>query len=45
MKKYKPVNGNPTGGFIYTNHQVLTGCNKEKKNKMVELWTNTKRFI
>ena len=30
-KKYKPVNGNPTGGFIYTNHQVLTGCNKEQK--------------
>ena len=30
-KKYKPVNGNPTGGFIYTNHQVLTGCNKEEK--------------
>ena len=31
QKKYKPVDGNPTGGFIYTNHHVLTGCNKEEK--------------
>ena len=30
-KKYKPVNGNPTGGYIYTNHQVLSGCDKEEK--------------
>ena len=36
-KKYKPVNGNPTGGFIYTNHQVLTGCNKEEKK--TNWWT------
>ncbi len=35
--QYKPVNGNPTGAYIYTDHEVLTGCNTE--NKKSEWWT------
>jgi len=27
--EYRPVDGNPTGGYIYTDHEILTGCNKE----------------
>tara|TARA_B100001121_G_C18657115_1_gene606979 strand:- start:445 stop:1419 length:975 start_codon:yes stop_codon:yes gene_type:complete len=30
-ERYRPVNGNPTGGYIYTDHQVLTGCDKLEK--------------
>ena len=28
---YKPVEGNPTGAFLYTNHDELTGCNSKEK--------------
>ena len=35
--QYKPVEGNPTGAYIYTDHEVLTGCNTE--NKKSEGWT------
>ncbi len=28
---YKPVEGNPTGGFVYTDNEILTGCNNEDK--------------
>ena len=31
QKRYQPINGNPTGGFIYTDHEILTGCNKSEK--------------
>ena len=32
--EYRPVDGNPTGAYIYTDHNILTGCDKEiKKNK------------
>ncbi len=32
--EYRPVDGNPTGAYIYTDHELLTGCNNEnKKNK------------
>ena len=32
--EYRPVDGNPTGAYIYTNHDLLTGCkNENKKNK------------
>ena len=30
-ERYKPVNGNPTGGYIYTDHNVLTGCDTIEK--------------
>ncbi len=29
--EYRPVDGNPTGAYIYTNHDILTGCNKENR--------------
>ena len=29
--EYRPVDGNPTGAYIYTNHDILTGCNNENK--------------
>ena len=29
--EYKPVNGNPSGGYIYTDFAKLTGCDNEKK--------------
>ena len=36
-ERYKPVNGNPTGGYIYTDHDVLTGCDTiEKKTNWWE---------
>ena len=34
--EYRPVEGNPTGGYIYTDHKILTGCNKDKKKN--EWW-------
>jgi len=33
---YKPVDGNPTGGYIYTDHQKLMGC--DNNNKRTEYW-------
>ncbi len=30
--EYKPVEGNPTGAYLYTNHDKLTGCNSKDKN-------------
>ncbi len=30
-KVYQPVNGNPTGAYLYTNHEILSGCNKKEK--------------
>ena len=33
---YKPVDGNPTGGYIYTDHQKLMGCDND--NKRTEYW-------
>ena len=34
--EYRPVDGNPTGSYIYTDHKTLTGCHeKEQKN---EFW-------
>jgi hypothetical protein len=35
--QYKPVNGNPSGGFIYTNFEELTGC--KTKEKKTSFWT------
>ena len=35
--QYKPVNGNPSGGYIYTNFEELTGCNT--KEKKTSFWT------
>ena len=29
--EYRPVNGNPSGGYIYTEHRSLTGCDNERK--------------
>ena len=34
--KYRPVDGNPTGAYIYTNHEILTGCTNE--NKKTRWW-------
>ena len=36
QNQYRPVDGNPTGAFIYTDHKALTGCNN--KNKKTEWW-------
>jgi len=34
--EYRPVDGNPTGSYIYTDHKTLTGCHeKDQKN---EFW-------
>jgi len=30
-QSYRPVDGNPTGGYIYTDHEILTGCNTAEK--------------
>ena len=35
--EYRPVNGNPSGGYIYTNFEKLTGCNSEEKK--TTFWT------
>ncbi len=35
--EYRPVDGNPTGGYIYTDHETLTGCDNE--NKRTEWWS------
>ncbi|MDB2474324.1 hypothetical protein N9W54_00195 [bacterium] len=35
--EYHPVDGNPTGGYIYTDHKTLTGCNNE--NKRTDWWS------
>jgi hypothetical protein len=35
--EYKPVNGNPSGGYIYTNFDKLTGCYTEEKK--TSFWT------
>jgi Protein of unknown function (DUF1574). len=37
QNEYKPVNGNPSGGYIYTNFDKLTGCNTELKK--TTFWT------
>jgi len=33
---YKPIDGNPTGGYIYTNHKKLMGCDND--NKRTKYW-------
>jgi len=33
---YRPVDGNPTGAYIYTDHQKLMGCDKDEKQS--EFW-------
>ena len=35
--EYKPVNGNPSGGFVYTNFDKLTGCKTDLKK--THFWT------
>jgi len=35
--EYKPVEGNSAGGYIYTNFNELTGCNKKEKKTI--FWT------
>lgn len=30
-QSYRPVDGNPTGSYIYTDHEILTGCNTAEK--------------
>ncbi len=34
---YKPVDGNPAGGFVYTDFRKLTGCDTEQKKYL--FWT------
>lgn len=29
--EYRPVDGNPTGAYIYTDHNILTGCENDTK--------------
>ena len=39
--EYRPIDGNPTGAYIYTNHDMLTGCNKEnRRNNKMECFIN-----
>jgi len=35
--EYKPVNGNPSGGYIYTDFNKLTGCDRTEKK--TSFWT------